>query len=221
MRSFERHDLPGHRAITITGGYDCIATPCGIRGCGERPGASHGIGSAYWGYIVGAGTEAALVLTVDSGLYPWTSSYRRLPNGIDMTLHLNTPADGDDKPEECGFVRGGRCYGLHTSCLAARDFYVAHAVGDIEPRGGSLDLDVDGSRVVPPHEQPERFWRALEHKRREWLESYWPTAAPIEEPLGRCFKCGESAVAYLASPRLQEGACPMSGAGGQHMWGAP
>ncbi len=123
-----------------TPGYDCVATPCGKRGCGTHPGANHGVHCPEWNYIVSDGT-IAVSLQVFSGLYPRGRTIP--PRGATMTTHAAFITDMDSRePNPCAYLDAGTCYSAGTTYCGAQEFFEAHG--------------------VPQYEQPESFWRALE-----------------------------------------------------------
>lgn len=134
-------------------GWDCIRHPCGKNGCGERPGASHGIHCEDWLYVVSDG-DVALSLTVFSNVYPDSvpedDRLPKAPWGADLSLHVGFPLPtftaGDD--DECPWLDGGRCYqgGHYSSALQGGEFWEEHAGRD---HGFT---------------QPESFWMALEER---------------------------------------------------------
>lgn len=55
-----------YRSALSRPGYDCVVKPCGVDGCGERPGSSHGRHCTDWVYAVHS-RRASLSLIVFSG----------------------------------------------------------------------------------------------------------------------------------------------------------
>ncbi len=131
------------RSSQLVAGYDCIRHPCGKRGCGTQPGASHGICGDRWIYAVTDG-RAALTLEVDSGDYPASvpasSVTRSQPEGSSLTIHSPFRLH-DNEPDECSRIPAGKCYS-DSWFSAARKMFADH-----------------GS---PTYEQPEALWLALE-----------------------------------------------------------
>lgn len=131
-------------------GYDCIATPCGVGGCGTRPGSSHGQHCDDWVYIVAPDEgDCALALVVFSGVYP--RGPRREAHGADLTLHASWTNDREQirdgvAGEECQLLGGAPCYRVWSSALHADEFWREYGAP-----GGAL-------------EQPESFWRGLEQR---------------------------------------------------------
>lgn len=155
-----RHNSAVLRRIVETRpGYDCIAKPCGTRGCGTTPGASHGRHGDEWVYVVTDGAFAlSLVVFTDNlngGKLPGSGS--RYPVGADLSAHANRPTSEEQikegaAGEECAYITEGRCFGGWTSGLAASDFLKEHGFSE-------------------EREQNEGFWRALEAKWSE-IRSY-------------------------------------------------
>lgn len=75
--------------------------PCGKHGCGERPGAGHGIADETWHYAVSDGV-VALSLDVGSGIYPESVSGAGLPahvqrpSGRWLYVHTAFPTSRED-----------------------------------------------------------------------------------------------------------------------------
>lgn len=170
MNEKTNHVRPLRRITETRAGYDCIANPCGKRGCGTQPGASHGRHGDEWVYVVTDG-DFALSLVVftnnlNGGKLPGARGVS-YPIGADVSGHTNRPAreeqirDGE-AGEECPYV-DGRCFSCWTSGLAASDFIKEHGMSD-------------------EREQNEGFWRALEAK---WSE----IRAYVDENRPRVKRC--------------------------------
>lgn len=159
-RSSEQTSKPSStlRRITHTRpGYDCIEKPCGVHGCGTRPGSSHGRHSDEWWYVVtdGAFALSLRVFTNVLNNKPWPPGKApggTYPMGADLSGHTDRATSEDDIREGstgdlCEYIDGGRCWTAWTSGIAASEFVKENAV-DI-------------------FEQPDAFWRALESRWRE------------------------------------------------------
>lgn len=160
------------RRITNTRpGYDCIAKPCGDRGCGTNPGASHGRHGDEWIYTVTDGQTALSLVIFTNRLGGEQMPCRSDSHPMAANLDLHTPyprteeqiREGE-KPNECEFIDCGRCFMNGGSILAARDLYQPHRVDSVE--------------------QTEAFWLALEAKWREWT-----TYAESERPDRKIAQC--------------------------------
>ena len=142
-----------------TPGHDCIANPCGRNGCGTRPGSGHGRGSEIWWYVVGYGSDAALVLKVNANSYPNGYVYPDgRPEGWDLSLHVSYRTDReqvrtDSEPAACTNVAVGRCYIPYSVASFAHEFFDAHG------------------RASGP-DQPESFWEAMEAHYRVVVAKY-------------------------------------------------
>jgi hypothetical protein len=143
------------RIVETRPGYDCIAKPCGERGCGTSPGSSHGRHGDEWVYVVTDGDfGVSLVVFTDNlngGKLPGRST--AYPIGADLSGHTSRPAYEDqirkgESGQACAYLDGGRCFSCWTSALAASEFVAEHGISE-------------------EREQNEGFWRALEAK---WSE---------------------------------------------------
>lgn len=146
------------RITDVRPGYDCVANPCGKRGCGTRPGSSHGRHGDEWIYVVTDG-ESAMTLTVFSKLlngqpFPDDSDYWRdfKGSGADLRLHSSFPygddEDVDAKGSKCEYLDKGQCFDNGGSALAASNLFKEHGASTLE--------------------QSEAFWLAFEAKWKEW-----------------------------------------------------
>lgn len=165
-----------------TPGHDCIRNPCGRRGCGTRPGASHGVSSEQWHYAVSAGS-VALSLRVSSNVYPASvprdSLEPRVPEGVYLCIHHAFPVSEEQllgQPEECEYLDGGVCYGDEGSSIQAHDFFEQH--------GG------------PQFSQPESFWEAFEAEARARATQL--QSERVDGHLVRCPHCHGSGVVATA-----------------------
>lgn len=150
---------PGvRRGTQVRDGFDCIKAPCGKRGCGERPGSSHGRHGDEWVYSVTDG-EFALTLVVFTNLlrgveFDGCSAELRnyFPKGAGMYSHSRSPTSEEQiregfTGEKCEFLDGGVCFSGWSTALGGDEFFKAH---------GRNALD-----------QSSEFWRMFEEKWRE------------------------------------------------------
>lgn len=145
--------------MIVRPGYDCIRNPCGKNGCGENPGAGHGIHCDEWVYVLRSQNEdCALSLLVFSGVWPATVPTASLgtmsfPRGADISLHCSfSPGiDGDEESRACEWVHGGRCWVHESSGLAAMEFMDDFFVKE------------DGK------DQQDPFWRGMEDILELWM----------------------------------------------------
>lgn len=67
------------RQVDVHPAHDCIAHPCGKRGCGTNPGSSHGIGSCKISfYLIAGDRSAAVQFVVGTGWYLTDTTQRLL-----------------------------------------------------------------------------------------------------------------------------------------------
>lgn len=152
-------------------GYDCVANPCGINGCGEVEDAGHGRHGDEWIYGVSDG-EVAVTLVVFTHHFP---SGPRPGLALDEVtpashqIHASFATNEEQilaEKEKCEFVEGG-CYS------AARYTY---AEGCWKSFGGRATF-----------EQVESFW--VEFERHFHAEASVARIARDELGCERCSHC--------------------------------
>lgn len=135
------------RIHELVPGFDCIAKPCGRGGCGERPGASHGIHCDEWIYGINDG-QVAVALRVFSGIYPKSVAQNRTRlDGtcvqVDGHTAFRIEGQGPSDDLECCWLAAGRCYPQRFSLSGADDIYRSF-------------------QPLEQFEQPAEFWARLE-----------------------------------------------------------
>jgi hypothetical protein len=130
------------RVSRLQPGYDCIRKPCGKKGCGTKPGSSHGVHCDDWIYTVHDG-KRALSLVVFSGHFPETvpvstSKLLTFPKPADLVLCAKVEAAYG---RACFYL--GMCEVVSTWCLQGEELW--------KTCGGQAC-----------YEQSEGFWRSFE-----------------------------------------------------------
>lgn len=137
------------RSSRLIPGYDCGTSPCGVNGCGSRPGSGHGIGPEMWIYIVSDG-EVCLSFHVSSGRYPPAVKNRHAgEEKMDvhsLYIHSSFPMDVDELTRPLPEV----CEWLEVPCWTD-PWSMSHAK-DLGERAG----------ISHQFEQSEQFWSVLE-----------------------------------------------------------
>lgn len=140
------------RSAVARPGYDCIEKPCGVNGCGERPGACHGRHCVEWLYAVHS-RRACLSLVVFSGVYATPEITAKMREGVrwpilaDLTLCATYEVAAGDysyndgRARDCHYL--GRCFTHASWGMRAEQVW--------REIGGRDRFD-----------QNESFWRALE-----------------------------------------------------------
>lgn len=174
------------RFMNVLPGYDCIASPCGERGCGERPGAGHGIRAEKWYFgIIDREAGLALSLDVSTTKYPATvsreSALRERPSGGMICMHVAFPVEEDDiregrAPDECDLL--GKCYRAGCGALIASEVVDQYFVEK---------LGIDG--------QSEKFWARLAEIFESWSKSTDIVKARTRK---RCECCNGSGIVTVA-----------------------